>query len=289
MLSLAKSKSSRVSSRVDMNNNNNHPEELEIRPGGMFVQIRNSESSGSNQSSVSVPTIKVRVKFGSTYQEVLISPQASFGELKKMLSEKTGLHPEEQKLIYKKKERDSKGYLDVARVRDGSKILLVEDVIIRERRCLEMLKIAKFQNDSNSITQICLQVDKYAQQVTNLEAIASRGEKVTDEHLDNLIGNLMTELVKLDEIVIEGDLKLQKRKQEKRVQSYIEILDLLKLRNTKLSSKSGKVPLHKQEHLNGKVPVPLQNQTKHRNLRELQHPFRDSESFVVTTKWETFD
>lgn len=77
MLSLAKSKGSRVSSRVDMNNNNNHPEELEIRPGGMFVQIRNSESS--NQSSVSVPTIKVRVKFGSTYHEVLISPQASFG------------------------------------------------------------------------------------------------------------------------------------------------------------------------------------------------------------------
>lgn len=287
MLSLAKSKSSRVSSRVDMNNNNNHPEELEIRPGGMFVQIRNSESS--NQSSVSVPTIKVRVKFGSTYHEVLISPQASFGELKKMLSEKTGLHPEEQKLIYKKKERDSKGYLDVARVRDGSKIVLVEDVIIRERRCLEMLKIAKFQKDSNSITQICLQVDKYAQQATNLEAIASRGEKVTDEHLDNLIGNLMTELVKLDEIVIEGDLKLQKRKQEKRVQSYIETLDMLKLRNTKLSSKSGKVPLHKQEHSNGKVPVPLQNQTKHRNLRELKHPFRDSESFVVTTKWETFD
>lgn len=78
MLSLAKSKSSSVSSRVDMNNNNNNnPGELEIRPGGMFVQMRNSESS--NRSSVSVPTIKVRVKFGSTYHEVLISPQASFG------------------------------------------------------------------------------------------------------------------------------------------------------------------------------------------------------------------
>lgn len=46
-----------------------------------------------------------------------------------------------------------------------------------------------------------------------MEAIASKGEKVTDEDLDNLIGNLMTELVKLDEIVVEGDLKLQKREQ----------------------------------------------------------------------------
>ncbi|KAH9777690.1 BAG family molecular chaperone regulator 1 [Citrus sinensis] len=287
MLSLAKSKSSSVSSRVDMNNNNNNPGELEIRPGGMFVQMRNSESS--NRSSVSVPTIKVRVKFGSTYHEVLISPQASFGELKKMLSERTGLHPEEQKLIYKKKERDSKGYLDVARVRDGSKIVLVEDIINRERRCLEMLKIAKFQKDSNSIAQICLQVDKFAQQVTDLEAIASRGVELTDDNLDNLIGNLMTELVKLDEIVVEGDLNLQKRKQEKRVQSYIETLDLLKLCNTKLSSKSGEVPLQKQEHSYGKVTVPLQKQAKQRNLTELKHPFRDSDSFVVTTKWETFD
>lgn len=149
-----------------------------------------------------------------------------------------------------------------------------------------------------------------------MEAIASRGVELTDEHLDNLIGNLMTELVKLDEIVVEGDLKLQKRKQvyfgilcdyfigffvcyinhsvywlfqEKRVQSYIETLDLLKLRNTKLSSKSDEVSLQKQEHSYGKVTVPLQKQAKQRNLTELKHPFRDSDSFVVTTKWETFD
>lgn len=147
-----------------------------------------------------------------------------------------------------------------------------------------------------------------------MEAIASRGVELTDKHLDNLIGNLMTELVKLDEIVVEGDLKLQKRKQvyfgilcdyflgffvcyiiiywlfqEKRVQSYIETLDMLRLRNTQLSSKSGKVPLQKQEHSYGKVTVPLQKQAKQRNLTELKHPFRDSDSFVVTTKWETFD
>ncbi|KDO63567.1 hypothetical protein CISIN_1g043875mg, partial [Citrus sinensis] len=146
-----------------------------------------------------------------------------------------------------------------------------------------------FQKDSNSIAQICLQVDKFAQQVTDLEAIASRGVELTDDNLDNLIGNLMTELVKLDEIVVEGDLNLQKRKQEKRVQSYIETLDLLKLCNTKLSSKSGEVPLQKQEHSYGKVTVPLQKQAKQRNLTELKHPFRDSDSFVVTTKWETFD
>lgn len=43
-----------------------------------------------------------------------------------------------------------------------------------------------------------------------MEASACRGDRITDKDFDNLIGMLMTELVKLDEISIEGDLKLQK-------------------------------------------------------------------------------
>lgn len=46
-----------------------------------------------------------------------------------------------------------------------------------------------------------------------MEASASRGERITDKDIDNLIGMLMTELVKLDEIALEGDLKLQKKMQ----------------------------------------------------------------------------
>lgn len=47
---------------------------LEIRPGGMLVQKRDS-----NQNSVSIPTIKVRVKYGSSFHDIRISSQASFG------------------------------------------------------------------------------------------------------------------------------------------------------------------------------------------------------------------
>lgn len=90
------------------------------------------------------------------------------GELKKLLAEPTGLHPEEQKLIYKNKERDSKAYLDVARVKDGSKIVLVEDTLSKERRCLEMLKDAKFQKSSELLKQVNLEVDKLYQEVSNL-------------------------------------------------------------------------------------------------------------------------
>lgn len=51
--------------------------EWEMRPGGMLVQKRNSDTSSTN---VSVPTIRVRVKYGSVYHEVYISSQASFGK-----------------------------------------------------------------------------------------------------------------------------------------------------------------------------------------------------------------
>jgi hypothetical protein len=88
------------------------------------------------------------------------------GELKKMLAESTGLYPQDQKLIFKNKERDSKAYLDAARVKDGSKIVLVEDIESRERRCLEMLKNAKVEKASKSLAEISLEVDKLAGQVS---------------------------------------------------------------------------------------------------------------------------
>lgn len=87
------------------------------------------------------------------------------GELKKLLAEPTGLHPEEQKLIYKNKERNSKAYLDVARVQNGSKIVLVEDILSKERRCLEILKNQKFQISSNFLKEINLEVNKLFQEV----------------------------------------------------------------------------------------------------------------------------
>lgn len=88
------------------------------------------------------------------------------GELKKILAEQTGVHPQDLKLIYKKKERDSKAYLDIAGVKDGSKIMLIEDITSREKRCLEMLKSAKIEKASKSLQQISLEVDNLQTRVT---------------------------------------------------------------------------------------------------------------------------
>lgn len=94
------------------------------------------------------------------------------GELKKMLAEPTGLHPEEQKVIYKNKVRDSKSYLDVARLRNGSKLVLVEDTLSKERRRLEMLKDANFQNSSKLLKQLSMEVKKLSQEVSNLDSFS---------------------------------------------------------------------------------------------------------------------
>jgi len=51
--------------------------EWEVRPGGMLVQKRNPDS---DRSSAPPPTIRVRVKYGSTYHDMCISSQATFGK-----------------------------------------------------------------------------------------------------------------------------------------------------------------------------------------------------------------
>ncbi|KAG5098589.1 hypothetical protein JHK82_048443 [Glycine max] len=134
-------------------------------------------------------------------------------ELKKMLTEPTGLHVQDRKLIYKKKERDSKSYLDVERVKDGSKLVLLVDIESRERRLLEMLKIAKKEKTLKSLTEIKVEVDKLAKKVAALEAATSTGGVIAELDIETLTENLMRTLIALDEIYGEGELKLQRREQ----------------------------------------------------------------------------
>lgn len=82
------------------------------------------------------------------------------GELKKMLSGPTGIHYQDQKLMYKDKERDSKAFLDVSGVKDKSKMVLMEDPISQEKRFLEMRKIAKNEKASKAVSDISLEVDR---------------------------------------------------------------------------------------------------------------------------------
>lgn len=82
-----------------------------------------------------------------------------------MLAGPTGLHHQDQKLLFKDKEKDSNAYLDMAGVKDRSKIILIEDPLSQEKRYLEMRRNAKMEKASKSISQISLEVDRLAGQV----------------------------------------------------------------------------------------------------------------------------
>ncbi|XXG76060.1 hypothetical protein AAC387_Pa08g0491 [Persea americana] len=254
----AKTSTKSMSESSDSGSIGSEQVEWELRPGGMLVQKRDPDSDGDRAASI----VKLRVKYGSSLHEIHISPQATFGDLKKLLSAQTGLHPQEQKLLFKGKERDSKAYLDISGVKDRAKIVLIEDPISRERRYLEIRKNAKVERASKSISEVSLEVDKLAAQVSALESVISKGGKVAENDVLNLIELLMTQLIKLDGVIAEGDVKLQRKMQVRRVQKYVETLDLLKIRNSTPSL-----------HHNRGVP----------------QPDTAAAPVVVTTKWETFD
>jgi hypothetical protein len=79
-----------------------------------------------------------------------------------MLSARTGLHPEDQKLVYKDKERDSKAFLDMAGVKDRSKMVLLEEPAAQAKCLLEQRRADKAERAAKSISSISLDVDKLA-------------------------------------------------------------------------------------------------------------------------------
>ncbi|XP_073002785.1 BAG family molecular chaperone regulator 1-like [Typha latifolia] len=212
----------------------------EVRPGGLLVQKRGEDGGGDAAAAapppLAPPELRVRVLYGSAKYEVAVSSVATFGELKKLLMEKTGLQPADQRLTYKGKERGNTEYLDICGVKNRSKIVLVEDPTSLERRYIEMRRNARIQNVHRAISDISLEVDKLADQVTTIEKSISKGNKVAEVQITTLIELLMIQAVKLDSVPSEGETSLQKNLQAKRVQKCVETLDMLKISNARLKS-----------------------------------------------------
>jgi hypothetical protein len=178
----------------------------------------------------------VKVKYAGIPHEVYISSQATFGELKKLVSEKISLHPDDQKILFKDKERSSKAFLDIAGVKDRSKLTVLDDPEARSRRLLELRRTEKADKASKSISCVSHEVDRLAAKVSALETIVNKGQKVVESDVIRLTELLMNELLKLDAIVGEGDIKEKRKFQVKRVQKYVEILDAIKAKNSKPQS-----------------------------------------------------
>ena len=87
------------------------------------------------------------------------------GELKKLVAAKTGLHPDDQKVLYKDKERDSKAFLDMAGVKDRSKLVVVEDPEAKARRLIEERRNGHLEKAAKAVAAVTAEVNKLAPKV----------------------------------------------------------------------------------------------------------------------------
>ncbi|VAI34813.1 unnamed protein product [Triticum turgidum subsp. durum] len=226
-------------------------DEWEVRPGGMLVQKRDPDSDAP--AGAPVPTVRLKVKFNGVSHEIYINSQASFGELKKMMSEKTGLHHEDQKVLYKGKEMDSKAFLDISGVKDRSKLVMLEDPDAQAKRLIEQRRADKAQRASKSVSRISLDVDKLATK-------------------------------------------------EKRVQKYVETLDVIRAKNASAPTANGHVKNAAAPKANGNgngqakgdrslhLPPRPPPVSQRRQFKQQPAPANGKAAAAPpTASWETFD
>ncbi|CAL0328302.1 unnamed protein product [Lupinus luteus] len=186
------------------------------------------------------PMIKISVTHGSSHHELYLPPQSTLRDVKKLLSHKTGLQPEEQRLFFKGKEMDDEDHLHKEGVKDKSKLLLLEDASSEERTLEEFRKHNKMLKAFEAVAGVRAEVDKLSDWVSALEVAVDGGTRVSDKEFIVCTELLMRQLLKLDGIEAEGEPKLQRKAEVRLVQNLVATLDSLKERNSNPFNRSGK-------------------------------------------------
>ncbi|KAG1338040.1 BAG family molecular chaperone regulator 4 [Cocos nucifera] len=247
----------------ESNNGSKESIEWELRPGGMLVQKREDGVGAAG------PTIKIKVSHGSYEHEITVPAQSTFGELKKVLAQETGLEPQEQRLLFRGKEKENDECLHMVGIKDMSKVLLLEDPASKEWKLEQMKRDQGISKACEAVARVKAEVDKLAEKVSPLESAVHSGTKVAEKEFVVLTELLMMQLLKLDSIEAEGDAKVKRGTEVHRVQNFVETLDLLKARNSNPFSKSGNaISVTTQWETSGsglgslKAPRPVTSPTK---------------------------
>ncbi|KAK8285699.1 hypothetical protein V6Z12_D08G242500 [Gossypium hirsutum] len=206
----------------------------ELRPGGMLVQKRDMGDASSG------PMIKIKVSHGSFHHDITVPAQSTFGDLKKVLVQETGLEPKEQRLLFQGKEKDDEECLHMVGVKDMSKVVLLEDPASKERKLEEMKRNQSVLKACEEVAKVRAEVVQLSDKVNALEGIVHGGTKVDEKELLGLTELLMVQLLQLDTIEANGEAKVQRRAEVRRVQRLVDTLDNMKARNSNPFSSSGK-------------------------------------------------
>ncbi|OIW19148.1 hypothetical protein TanjilG_10327 [Lupinus angustifolius] len=238
----------------------------------MFMEKR--EVSGVDDR----PMINIIVTLASSNHHIYLPPQSTFWDVKKLLAHKTGLPPEEQRIFFKGKEKDNEEHLHIEGVKDKSKLLLLEDTYNKEIKLEEIRKHNDMLKASEAVAGVRAEVDKLSDRVSALEAAVDSGIRVSDKEFIVSTELFMRQLLKLDGIEAEGEGKLQRKAEVRRVQNFVDTLDSLKAKNSNTLSKSGKT-----------ISVSTQWDTFNNGMRSLNAPTTTSSSTNVTNDWEQVD
>lgn len=197
--------------------------------------------------------IKIDVSHGPSHLELHVPAHSTFGHVKKVIEQQTGLESEKQRILFRGNEKEDGQNLQEAGVRDNSKILVLEDAVRKEMREGEDTSTATMQenveevkgNDKEmlkafrAIDETRKEIDKLAERVGALEVAVSGGTRVSEDEFGVFSELLMRQLLKLDAIEAEGEARVQRKAEVRRVQNFHEILDNLKARNPKQLGNSG--------------------------------------------------
>lgn len=88
------------------------------------------------------------------------------GVIKNALAQKTGLDPQDQRLLFRGKEKEDEEHLHLAGVKDRSKILLLEDPASKERKLEEIEKSnIEIRKASEAVAKVRAEVDQLSELV----------------------------------------------------------------------------------------------------------------------------
>ncbi|KAG5060476.1 hypothetical protein AAZX31_01G112500 [Glycine max] len=245
--------------------------------GKIPPETRPAESDSGGDSGPR-PTIKINVMHGSSQHEFHLPAQSTFGDVKKLLVNKTGLEPVEQRLFFRGIEKGDNLHLHLEGVKDKSKLLLLEGTASKERKLEETRKQNVMSKAFEAIAGVRAEVDKLSNRVTSIEVAINGGNKASEKEFLVLTELLMSQLLKLDGIEAEGEAKLQRKAEVNRVQNLVDKLDSLKARNANPFSNSSNA-----------VKVTTQWETFDSGMESLDAPSDNPSSTKVTQEWERFD
>ncbi|KAL5710094.1 hypothetical protein ACHQM5_020701 [Ranunculus cassubicifolius] len=142
---------STTSMEEDKNNN------WEVRPGGMLVQKRENDDESTS--------INIKVSHGSSLHQIHLPSHSTFGDLKGLLANVTGLEPKDQRLFFRGNEKADEECLHTVGVKERSKLLLMENIASKERKLEEMKKVEEISKACEPVNKVRIEVDKLAQKV----------------------------------------------------------------------------------------------------------------------------